>query len=85
MVLARAKGYICWTSDSLLKRQCEEEGIKTRWGLEMMITLCQRGRLSEEEAIEVAQTIRKKDSSYITQEIVDEFERKLKIALLPGH
>jgi predicted nucleic acid-binding protein len=78
MVLARAKGYICWTSDSLLKKQCEEEGIKTRWGLEMMLLLVQNGHLSESAAIRIARKIHERDRGYITSQIVEEFERKLK-------
>ena len=78
LALAKDKGYVCWTSDSLLKRQCEELGIGTCWGLEMMLILCQRGHLSEKEAIRIARKLQQIDSRYITPKVVGEFERKLK-------
>ena len=78
MALAKNKGYICWTSDSCLKKHCEEEGISTYWGLEMMLLLCQKGHLSESAAIRTARKIQRLDSRYITPEIVDQFVQKLR-------
>jgi predicted nucleic acid-binding protein len=78
LTLAKDKRLVCWTSDLPLKRQCEKDGIPTCWGLEMMLILCQRGHLSETEAIRVAEKLQKVDSAYITPRIIGEFERKLK-------
>jgi predicted nucleic acid-binding protein len=78
LALAKDNGFICWTSDSPLKKQCEKDGISTCWGLEMMLLLFQNGHLSESAAIRIARKIHEMDRGYITLQIVEEFERKLK-------
>jgi rRNA-processing protein FCF1 len=78
VALARNNHYICWTSDSCLKRQCEAEGIQTCWGLEMMLRLCKHGHLSPSTALDIARTIGELDKRFITPEIIVEFEHKLR-------
>ncbi len=78
LALAKDNRFICWTSDFHLKRQCGKNGIDTCWGLEMMLLLFQGGHLSESAAIRIARKIHEMDRRFITLQIVEEFERKLK-------
>ena len=78
LALAKDNGFICWTSDSPLKKQCEKDGISAYCGLEMMLLLVQNGHLSESAAIRIARKIHEMDRGYFTPQIVEEFERKLK-------
>lgn len=78
MLLAKDKGYICWTSDSCLKRHCDENGISTCWGLEMMLRLCRRRHLEKSAAIQIARAIQTLDRGFITSAVIYGFERKLK-------
>jgi len=78
LALAKDNGFICWTSDSPLKKPCEKDGISAYWGLEMMLLLFENGHLSEGAAIRTARKIHETDRGYITPQIVEGFERKLK-------
>jgi rRNA-processing protein FCF1 len=78
ITVAKEKGYICWTSDSRLMRHCKDNGIKACWGLEMMLLLCRKGCLSRSVAVRTAGKLQRKNSRFITQDIINQFEREVK-------
>lgn len=47
----------CLTNDSTLKNYLDSEGLKTYWGLEMLLLLIEKGRLTKEKVREAAEKI----------------------------
>lgn len=76
--LAKYEGYRCWTSDSKLKEICEESGIATYWGLELMLILCEKGHLDRDTALSTARGIYLVNR-YIADKVLAEFEAKIKL------
>ncbi len=78
IAIAKDKRYICWTNDSHLRKRCENNGIHVYWGLEMMLRLCQMRCLSKHTAIRTARKIQKNNSAFVSPDIIDQFEFKVK-------
>ena len=45
VAIARDNGWAIWTSDKPLHTKCKTEGIPVYWGLQLMLELCQAGKL----------------------------------------
>ncbi len=75
-ILARDKEYSCATNDKTLKRHCENNNIKTIWGLEIMILLVEKGHLTKKIAITTAKDINKRNR-LITAEVLNSFIEKI--------
>lgn len=73
---AKKNNWGCLSNDKRLRRQCESEGIKTVWGLELMLHLNKRGILTKHEAERTARSIHKINLR-ITEKTVEQFVRKL--------
>ena len=77
VLVAKDKGWICWTNDIGLRKLCRKENIQVYWGLEAMIFLCRLGHITKEDAIETARQIHKINKKHITEEIIDRFINKI--------
>ena len=77
-IMARDNGFICWTSDAHLRKRCCEGGVQVFWGLEIMLPLCEGGHLSEKAALRVGRRIHEENKLYITEEILERFEKKVR-------
>lgn len=76
LAIARDNGWAIWTSDKPLHTQCKTQGIPVYWGLQLMLDLCQVGKLDPAYALETAQAIERVNER-ITPEVVCEFNNKL--------
>ncbi|VGO15580.1 hypothetical protein PDESU_04165 [Pontiella desulfatans] len=74
--IARDNHWAIWTSDKPLHKQCKTSGIPVYWGLQLMLELCQAGKLDPEYAKEAAEAI-EQINERITAEVVSEFIIKL--------
>jgi len=74
-LMARDKGWTCISNDGPLRRLCGGKNIPVLWGLEPMLALINRGHLTPDAAIQVAEMIHR-SNRYVTRAVVDEFARK---------
>lgn len=75
-ILARDNGYTCITNDKPLKRLCENYNVPSIWGLEMMVMLVNKGKITKRKAVNCAFTIQKYNP-FITNEIIQRFKDKI--------
>ena len=78
LVLARDRKLICVTNDQRLRRACSDEGVKILWGLELMVQLVSKRRLSRLAAMKVAKKIHLANPHHIGQTILRRFELRLR-------
>ena len=73
--IARNTQWAVWISDKPLHKKCKAECIPVYWGLQLMIDLCQEGKLDPEYALEVAKAIDQVNER-ITEEVESDFSNK---------
>ena len=78
LMLAKAHEWICITNDKPLRRECETGGVAVLWGLEPMKILVKHGEILASKAISVAKAIQSANPGYITDDIVERFEKQIK-------
>jgi hypothetical protein len=77
LVVARDEGWTCATNDKALRQVCKEEGVRTRWGLELLIDLVEARRLETVAALGIATEIHLNNRYHITAAILARFRRRL--------
>lgn len=77
LIVARDEGWTCATNDKALRQVCKEEGVRTRWGLELLIDLVEAQRLETPAALGIATEIHLSNRHHITAAILARFERRL--------
>ena len=78
LIVARDEGWTSATNDKALRRECKAEGVRTRWGLELLIDLVEARRLETAAALGIATEIHRNNRYHITAAILARFERRLK-------
>ena len=78
LLLANDNKWTCVTNEKPLHRACGQKGVTHIWGLRLMIELVSVKQLPEDGAIEVAQAIHSINPHYITTEILERFEAKVR-------
>jgi len=79
MITARDNGFTCITNDKVLRRLCSDNDITVIWGLEPMIALVQKRKLSRGRALKVALQIEEINPLYITEEIISRFKKRISL------
>ncbi|VGO19873.1 hypothetical protein [Pontiella sulfatireligans] len=74
--IARDNSWAIWTSDKPLHTKCKSENIPVYWGLQLMLELCQIGKLDLDYAQESAQAIEQVNER-ITAEVLSNFLKRL--------
>ncbi len=59
-----------------MRNKCEEEGVKLFWGLQLMVILVEKGKLSKDTAIKAAEKITESNKR-ITDKNLKEFKNKI--------
>ncbi len=80
LIVAQAEGWGCVTNDKALRATCKAQGVPCFRGLQLMIELARERRLALQAAREVAWAIHRANPFFITGEIVERFEQKLRQA-----
>jgi rRNA-processing protein FCF1 len=75
LLLAKRNGWICITNDKPLRKECEDDGVACLWGLEPMKILVEQGEVLPSNAISVAKIIQSANPGYISDNIVNRFEK----------
>lgn len=78
LILARDEGWVCATNDKVLRRECRAEGVRTRWGLELLVDLVEAEHLTRTSAIKIANEIHTNNRLHITGKILAKFEQRLR-------
>lgn len=76
LLLARENHWTCVTNEKPLHRACEQDGVKSIWGLRLMINLVKAQQLTRQNAMETAEAIHA-INPYITAGILAQFEAEL--------
>ncbi|MCK4303344.1 MAG: hypothetical protein KAY24_03825 [Candidatus Eisenbacteria sp.] len=77
LVVASEGGFVCLTNDKALRKACDDLGVATLWGLEIMITLVRSGAMRAADAISIAEKIHINNPLHVSQKIVDRFCRNV--------
>ena len=77
LVVCREEGWTCVTNDGALQRLCRRYGVKTRFGLSLMVDLVANGALSQRHALEVARRIQASNPFHITDRVLNRFRSAL--------
>jgi rRNA-processing protein FCF1 len=64
------------TNDTKMRSKCEEEGVELFWGLQLMVILVEKGRLTKEAAIKAGEKI-SGSNARITAKNLKEFINKI--------
>jgi predicted nucleic acid-binding protein len=78
LIVARDEGWTCATNDKALRRECTAEGVRTRWGLELLIDLVEARRLETRAALGIATEIHLNNRHHISAAILARFEQRLR-------
>lgn len=78
LIVARDEGWVCATNDKVLRQECRTEGVRTRWGLELLVDLVEAKRLTRGRAIHIAAEIHSNNRLHITAAILARFEQRLR-------
>ena len=73
---ATTEGWVCIANDRRLRNECRRCGVKTVWGLEMLLLLVDSGTLAEPRARRMATKIHV-ENPQITEKVIDDFLGKL--------
>lgn len=77
MIVCREEGWTCVTNDGALQRLCSRYGVKTRFGLSLMVDLVAVGALTNRRAMEVARRIQASNPLHITGRVLNRFRSAL--------
>ena len=75
-LIAKEQGWVCATNDKQLRGQCEKDGIRVIWGLEIMFLLNKEGHLDRVEAEKTVEKIGE-NNRYISKGLIRKFIAKL--------
>ena len=77
LVVCREEGWTCVTNDGALRRLCKRHGIKTRYGLGLMVDLVTAGVLTRRRAMAVARQMQVSNPFHINDRVLTRFEDAL--------
>lgn len=73
MVVCRGEGWTCVTNDGALRRLCKRHGVKSRYGLGLMVDLAAAGVLTRGRALAVARKIQASNPLHINERVMKRF------------
>lgn len=84
LVVARDEGRVCVTNDRTLRNLCARLGVRTRFGLRLLVDLVAEGVLPRRRAERIAEMIRT-TNSYLTERVLRRFHTALDELPAPEH
>ncbi len=73
LVVCREEGWTCVTNDGALRRLCKRHGVKTRFGLGLMVDLVAGGTLTRRRAVSIARRIQAANPLHINARVLARF------------
>lgn len=80
LIAARDCHATCVTNEKPLRNACKRVGVKTIWGLELMLLLADKRLLTSHDALRTAREIQASNPRHITDEILQRFTQRLRQA-----
>jgi len=77
LLLAERETWTCVTNDKRLRTECASRTVSVMWGLQLLLQLVERRALPANDAIDLAEAMRKINRR-IAREVVDDFIRRVK-------
>lgn len=77
LAVCRDLGWTLATNDRDLRRRCVREGVRTRWGLELMLDLVSLGVLTRVRAEAISAKLHEASPGHFPRSLVDEFGTEL--------
>jgi len=77
LLTAKRRGFTCVTNDKKLREICNKEGVKTLWGLELIVKLYKAGGMTAECTLCVARKIHESNPKHISSKILERFEKAI--------
>ena len=77
LVVCRENDWTLATNDRILRKACEEHGVRTRYGLELMLDLVAIGCLPRSRAESVAEKLHSRSPGHFHRGILDWFRSRL--------
>ncbi len=77
LLLAERETWTCVTNDKRLRTECESRTVAVMWGLQLLLRLVETRALPADDAIELAEAMRKINRR-LGRDVVDDFIRKVK-------
>ena len=75
LIVASDEGFVCVTNDKALRRACNDVGVKTLWGLEIITELVRTQLMQASDAIRVAKEIHLKNKVHIPKTLLKRFSQ----------
>jgi hypothetical protein len=75
LIVASDEGFVCVTNDKALRKACDDKGVATLWGLEIMTALVRGRAMQAVDAIETAERISASNPLHIPKKLVDHFKK----------
>jgi rRNA-processing protein FCF1 len=75
LVVASDRGFVCVTNDKALRKACDEIGVPTLWGLEIMTALVRGRAMVAADAINTAERIHLSNPLHVSRPIFEQFSR----------
>mgnify|MGYP001180472457 CR=1 FL=1 len=77
LLTAKRHGFICVTNDKKLREVCNQEGVRTLWGLGFIVELYKAGGITYEHAICIARKIHESNPKHISNKIFEKFKKDI--------
>ncbi len=76
-LVCREEGWTCVTNDGALRRLCARHGVRTRYGLGLMVDLVAVSALTPQRAMAIARTIQESNPLHINERVITRFQSAL--------
>ena len=76
-VVCDEQSWTCVTNDRALRRLCERHGIRTRFGLRLVVDLVASGAITAERAISIAFKMHESNPLHINERVIARFTNAL--------
>lgn len=76
-VVCRDYGWTLATNDGILRKMCERHGVRLRYGLELILDLVARGKMSRSDAESVAERLHTRSPTYFHPALLQWFRSQL--------
>ena len=76
-VVCDEESWTCVTNDRALRRLCERHGVRTRFGLRLMVDLVEFGAITAERAMSIASKMHESNPLHINERVIARFTNAL--------
>lgn len=75
ILVCKRYGYVCVTNDRALHKQCQTNGVQTKYGLRLMIELVEARAINVENATAIALKMQESNPQHINDQLISRFRQ----------